>query len=168
MRTIQHFILGIGCTLLATMACADLSVPMVSLTKPTEGKVLGYIQISETQYGLLFTPHLHDLQPGLHGFHIHEHPSCGSHGMAAGGHLDPAKTNQHRGPYDDAGHLGDLPVLYVGEDGTAHTPVLAPRLRQLKDIQQHALMIHAGGDNYADVPNALGGGGERMECGVIQ
>jgi Cu-Zn family superoxide dismutase len=28
-------------------------------------------------------------------------------------------------------------------------------------------MIHAGGDNHADHPAPLGGGGARMACGVI-
>jgi Cu-Zn family superoxide dismutase len=28
-------------------------------------------------------------------------------------------------------------------------------------------MLHAGGDNYADQPAALGGGGARMACGVV-
>jgi superoxide dismutase, Cu-Zn family len=28
-------------------------------------------------------------------------------------------------------------------------------------------MIHAGGDNYADQPQPLGGGGARIACGVI-
>ena len=29
-------------------------------------------------------------------------------------------------------------------------------------------MIHAGGDNYSDLPKPLGGGGDRIACGVIQ
>jgi Cu-Zn family superoxide dismutase len=29
-------------------------------------------------------------------------------------------------------------------------------------------MIHVGGDNYADHPMPLGGGGARMACGVIK
>jgi len=29
-------------------------------------------------------------------------------------------------------------------------------------------MIHAGGDNYADQPAPLGGGGARVACGVIK
>jgi Cu-Zn family superoxide dismutase len=29
-------------------------------------------------------------------------------------------------------------------------------------------MIHAGGDNYADKPKKLGGGGERIACAVIK
>jgi Cu-Zn family superoxide dismutase len=28
-------------------------------------------------------------------------------------------------------------------------------------------MLHVGGDNYADTPAPLGGGGARMACGVI-
>ena len=28
-------------------------------------------------------------------------------------------------------------------------------------------MIHAGGDNYSDQPQPLGGGGARIACGVI-
>jgi len=29
-------------------------------------------------------------------------------------------------------------------------------------------MVHAEGDNHADHPAPLGGGGARMACGVIQ
>ena len=46
--------------------------------------------------------------------------------------------------------------------------VLAPRIKHISEITGHALMIHAGGDNYADLPEKLGGGGARMVCGVIK
>jgi Cu-Zn family superoxide dismutase len=29
-------------------------------------------------------------------------------------------------------------------------------------------MVHAGGDNYADQPEPLGGGGPRVACGVVK
>jgi Cu-Zn family superoxide dismutase len=29
-------------------------------------------------------------------------------------------------------------------------------------------MIHAGGDNYSDTPKPLGGGGDRLVCGVVK
>jgi Cu-Zn family superoxide dismutase len=45
--------------------------------------------------------------------------------------------------------------------------VLAPRLK-LADVKGRALMVHAGGDNHSDHPAALGGGGARAVCGVIQ
>ena len=84
---------------------------------------------------------------------------------AAGGHLDPQQTKRHGLPWGD-GHLGDLPALVVAADGTATQPVLAPRLK-LADVRSHALMVHAGGDNHADHPQPLGGGGGRVACGVI-
>jgi len=87
-------------------------------------------------------------------------------GMAAGGHYDPAGTGKHEGPYGE-GHLGDLPALYVGTDGKATLPILAPRLKTV-NLKGRSLMIHAGGDNYSDVPAALGGGGARMACGVVK
>jgi len=45
--------------------------------------------------------------------------------------------------------------------------VLAPRLK-LADLPGRSLMVHAGGDNHADHPAPLGGGGARVACGVIQ
>lgn len=47
-------------------------------------------------------------------------------------------------------------------------PVLAPRLKSLADVDNRALMVHAGGDNHSDHPQPLGGGGARIVCGVIK
>lgn len=154
---------------------SEITVALNEATPQGAGKSLGNVVISETDYGLLFTPHLSGLPSGIHGFHIHENASCEPGekegkmvpALKAGGHLDPAKTGVHKGPYDNSGHLGDLPGLVVNNQGQADYPVLAPRLKSLKDIQNHALMVHVGGDNYADAPDALGGGGARMACGVI-
>lgn len=126
---------------------------------------IGEIIFTETPNGLLITPNLTGVSPGLHGFHLHQHPNCGADGMDAGGHYDPTNTNSHQGPYGN-GHLGDLPVLYVSDEGTAKTPTLAPRLK-LKDLTGLTVMIHANGDNYTDTP-PLGGGGARIACGVIK
>jgi Cu-Zn family superoxide dismutase len=63
--------------------------------------------------------------------------------------------------------MGDLPLLVVDADGTATTPVVAPRLR-VDAIRGLALMIHAQGDNYSDDPAPLGGGGARIACGIIR
>lgn len=160
---------GLFCTFLFfTNVFANITVPMYETAKEGVGQSVGSVTISETKYGLLFTPDLHDLSPGIHGFHIHQNPSCENNGDAAKGHLDPKKTDQHLGPYNDKGHWGDLPAIYVNEDGTAHLPVLAPRFSKLSEVKNHALMIHEGGDNYSDNPLKLGGGGARMECGVIK
>jgi Cu-Zn family superoxide dismutase len=168
-------------TIAALVTCfnvhaATLDVPMNLVGADGTSKPIGEITISETDYGLLFTPKLAGLPAGVHGFHMHENPSCEAvekdgklmPAQAAGGHMDPAKTGVHLGPYDAKGHLGDLPALYVSADGKADYPVLAPRLKSLSEVKDRSLMIHAGGDNHSDHPAALGGGGARVACGVIK
>ncbi len=161
--------------IVAGAARADEKLVTISLVSEAGvGEKIGTIRAVDTPYGVLFTPELGKLTPGLHGFHVHENAHCDCAekegkmvaGLAAGSHFDPAKTGRHSGPYAD-GHLGDLPPLFVAADGTSTLPVLAPRLK-VKDLAGRALMIHAGGDNYSDQPAALGGGGARIACGVVE
>jgi Cu-Zn family superoxide dismutase len=146
-------------------AFADSKVDVGMVAQVGLGKSLGSVIFSQTRYGLLVTPNLTNLSPGLHGIHIHQTPSCDNFGQAAQGHLDPKNTAKHLGPYTDKGHLGDLPALFVDSKGNANLPVLAPRLT-LNDVMGHSFMIHAGGDNYSDEPK-MGGGGDRIACGII-
>lgn len=157
-----------------TTAQADVVVPISLTDESGVGEEVGTVTVADTQYGLLLTPSLMGLPPGIHGFHVHQNPACGPGekdgkvvpGLAAGGHYDPANTGSHEGPYGE-GHLGDLPPLYVGMDGSASTPILAPRLT-VADAVGHSMMIHMDGDNFADMPAPLGGGGARLACGVIE
>ena len=164
-----------GAVLATGIACADsVTVQMHLVEVGGVGKDIGTVTASSSPYGTIFTPDLSDLTPGLHGFHVHENPNCGPKekdgkmvpGLAAGGHYDPTGAGAHKGPYAD-GHLGDLPALYVDEDGRATLPVLAPRIK-VSDLTGRSLMIHANGDNYSDEPQPLGGGGPRMACGVVE
>jgi Cu-Zn family superoxide dismutase len=156
------------------LSAAEQAVTINLVSADGVGKEIGKIVVVDTQYGLLLKPDLSGLPPGLHGFHVHEKPSCEpskkddqmTAALGAGGHYDPDKTTRHEGPYA-SGHRGDLPALHVGSDGKATTPVLAPRLK-LDMVKGTALMIHAGGDNYSDQPEPLGGGGARIACGVIR
>lgn len=160
--------------LLAGSAWADITVPMNMVDEKGTGATVGQVVVSESPYGLVFTPALSGVTPGLHGFHVHENPSCAPlekdgkmvPALAAGGHYDPAGTKRHGLPWGD-GHLGDLPALYVDSSGNATYPVLAPRLK-MADIKGRSLMVHVGGDNHADHPAPLGGGGARLACGVIE
>ena len=162
------------CGSLALPVAADTVVSVLKLNKDGVGTMLGTVTVTESEYGLVFTPNLKGLPKGLHGFHLHENGSCEPAekegkmvpGLAAGSHYDPKKTGKHGMPWGD-GHLGDLPPLYVDSDGKAMTPVLAPRLK-VSDLKGRALMVHAHGDNYSDQPKPLGGGGARIACGVIQ
>jgi Cu-Zn family superoxide dismutase len=156
-----------------------VEIPMNLISNKGIGKSIGTIAAQDTQNGFLSLKMdlTDDLPPGGHGLHIHENPSCDPAqkdgamvaGLAAGGHYDPAGTGKHLGPSGD-GHLGDLPILFVGidEDGataTTHT-LVAPRLK-LADIRGRSIMVHANSDNFRDDPMPLGGGGARIACGVI-
>lgn len=155
-------------------AAADIVVPMNLVDEKGIGNVVGQVTISESRYGLVFTPALNGLAPGLHGFHVHQNPDCGPKekdgtmvaALAAGGHYDPEKSDRHSTPWGD-GHRGDLPPLFVDANGNAAQPVLAPRLT-ISDLKGRSLMVHVGGDNHADHPAPLGGGGARIVCGVSQ
>jgi len=138
------------------------------------GPEIGTISFADTSQGLVVTPDLRGLTPGAHGFHIHENPSCAPKekdgkmvaAQAAGPHFDPLHTGKHLGPHG-GGHEGDLPRLEVAPDGTATGAVTVAGL-SLGDITGRSVMIHEGGDTYADSPAPLGGGGARIACGVIQ
>ncbi|MDR5610856.1 superoxide dismutase family protein [Arsenophonus sp.] len=149
-------LLIMGTFFAATSLANTMIVPMNIVTKKDNGQSVGEIKITETKFGLLFTPKLQGLAPGIHGFHVHEYPSCDAlqkdgkliAAGKAGGHFDPNKTAQHKGSADYA--------------------ILAPRLKSISQIKHRALIIHEGGDNYSDHPETLGGGGLRVVCGIIK
>lgn len=183
--TSTFFKTSILCTCIAlfTAACSTTTVKpklktplqtvdMHAVSAQSIGAKIGTVSLQDSPNGLTINTQLSQLPSGYHGFHIHEKGSCapaekdGKMGAAlsAGGHFNPQKTG-HGTPND--GHMGDLPVLNVDSNGNAKTTLIAPRLK-LADIQGLAIMIHAGGDNYSDHPKPLGGGGDRIACGVIQ
>ncbi|TXJ10450.1 MAG: superoxide dismutase [Acinetobacter sp.] len=163
-----------GCNTMAEQQGLKHTIVINSVTSTGIGNNIGTVTFTESSKGLLIQPNLSQLSAGQHGFHIHENPSCEPDlkdgqavaALKAGGHLDPQRTGKHASATGH-GHLGDLPALTVNADGTATMPVLAPRLN-IDLIQGRTLMIHAGGDNYSDSPEPLGGGGARIACGVIQ
>ncbi|MDM1280258.1 MULTISPECIES: superoxide dismutase family protein [Acinetobacter] len=166
-------LIGVGCTTTPdTMIGASKNVAVNAVSAQGIGAQLGEVQLTDSAAGLVIRTNLTQLPPGPHGFHIHENGSCApaekdgkmQAALAAGGHFNPNQAPNHGNPL--SGHLGDLPVLNVAANGTARVTLLAPRLK-LQDVQGLALMIHAGGDNYADTPKPLGGGGDRIACGVI-
>ena len=123
----------VACLAFASAACgAEKTVTLSIADAKGTGVAVGTVRIVETRYGLVFYPALVGLPPGLHGFHVHENPSCAPGerdgvsvaALGAGGHLDPHATKRHGEPWGD-GHLGDLPALYVASDGSANSAVLA-------------------------------------------
>ena len=124
---------ALALALVSVTALADTTVSLNAVDASGTGAGVGTVTISESPYGLVLTPALSGLTPGLHGFHLHQNPSCAagqSEGktvpaFGAGPHYDPAKSARHGTPWGD-GHLGDLPPLRLVSDMGRSTPALAP------------------------------------------
>jgi Cu-Zn family superoxide dismutase len=118
------------------------------------------------------------LTPGFHGFHIHSVGSCDASGerpfASAEGHLH-AEGEVH------GQHMGDLPSLLTSDSGVAVLATATDRftLEDLMDEDGSAVIIHAGADNFGNIPADrydpdadettlnTGDAGGRFACGVI-
>src|SRR5918998_5416662 len=121
----------------------------------------------------------------FHGFHVHTTGECDPTTdvpfSSAGGHFNPDPTAIH------GEHAGDFPVLLVKPGGRAEAAFETRRFRlsQLFDGDGSAVIVHAGRDNYANIPEryhshpedvfgpdsvteATGDAGDRFACGVVR
>ena len=93
--------------------------------------------------------------PGLgayHGLHVHAVGTCtGPAFTSAGGHWNLTGASH-------GNHTGDLPSVLVGPDGTASAAFETHRfdVSQLLDADGSAIVLHAGIDNFGNVPIAPG------------
>jgi len=154
----------------------DITVEMFRATAGGAGDPAGTVVISKGPGGLLFRLALGGMKPfSMHGLHIHENASCAPlekngkkvPALSAGGHWDPEKTGFHAGPAG-SGHRGDLPRIEADAKGRIDGTISVPHLDDLDELKGHALIMHAGADNYSDKPKKLGGGGPRLFCGIIR
>ena len=149
----------------------DLQLTATAEVVGGDGARLGTVAFVETPSGLLIQGRLENLPPGEHAFHIHETGSCEPPDFkSAGGHFNP--TGASHGFLDPNGpHAGDLPNVFVGEDGVLRVDVLTDRLQiepgmtSLLPSGSRAVVLHAGLDDYRTDP--AGKAGDRIACGVI-
>src|SRR5690606_9599528 len=98
---------------------------------PTEGQTTGgLIKLTRTADGVSIEGTVTGLEPGLHGFHIHENGDCSApDASSAGGHFEPA-DDPHGAPDDppDQHHLGDFGNITAGENGEAEVNITDPEL----------------------------------------
>ena len=162
-------------TFASSAFAADPAATINKVNAESVGDAVGTVTVAMSPGGAVLNVNVKGLPPGSHGFHMHENGACGPGPVngtvapagAAGGHWDSAHTGKHEGP-TGSGHIGDLPVLEVAADGSAVKSLNAPHVKDLEAMRGHALVIHAGGDNFSDQPAPLGGGGARIACGVIK
>jgi superoxide dismutase, Cu-Zn family len=135
------------------------------------GERIGVAALSDTAGSLRLAVSVGGLSPGLHGLHLHATGTCTAPSFtSAGGHFNP-DGHQH-GRLNPAGpHLGDLPNLLVGPDGSADTSFVLSGVersgpRSLLPAEGTSVVIHAGPDDERTDPS--GGSGERVACAVLE
>lgn len=107
------------------------------------------------------------LEPGEHGFHIHEYGDCSApDGSSAGGHFNP-EDSMHGAPDDAVRHVGDLGNVTADSTGEARLEASDMHIsfRGKHSIIGRAVVVHAGADDFTSQPS--GAAGPRVACGVI-
>lgn len=137
-----------------------------------KGMPIGAVRLTHHDEGVHIAARVSGLEPGEHGFHVHENAACDPPSFeSAGGHFAPG-DRQHGLRNPQGPHAGDLPNLRARDDRVADTTFVAPNLSlrggdgSLVGVGGAALVVHSGPDDYRTDPS--GDSGERVACGVIE
>jgi Cu-Zn family superoxide dismutase len=137
----------------------------VAVLTPTRGqKAQGVLLLKQTDQGVQVTGKVSGLEPGEHGFHIHEFGDLRDpEGKSAGGHFNP-DGHKHGGPDDAEHHAGDLGNITANSSGVAEVETLAKGLK-LHFVIGRAMVVHGKADDLKSQP--AGDAGPRVAVGVI-
>lgn len=155
-----------ACTTYGSARVERATVPM----RDASGGDLGTLSLTPTTGGLMLSGTVRGLPPGTHGIHLHTTGQCEPPFASAGGHWNPA-SRQHGTQNPGGPHLGDMPNIVVGPDGSATVNVMTPggTLRgadAVLDADGTAVVIHERADDYRTDPS--GNSGNRIACGVVR
>ena len=110
------------------------------------------------------------LQPGKHGFHIHEYGDLSKGCESAGAHYNPDGIDH--GDLEQ-GHVGDLGNIEANDQGIANFSIVSKRVDLTGDrsIVGRAAVIHGDEDDLGQGGDEeslkTGNAGDRLACGVI-
>jgi len=154
---------------LASAASAQ-SARAVATLAPTAGHTAhGTVTFEQQGQTMLVTAKVSGLEPGPHGFHVHEKGDCSApDATSAGGHFNPS-GQPHGNPKSAAHHAGDMPMLVADAAGKASlTFEYGPATlgHGPNDIMGKAVVVHADADDFETQP--AGNSGARVACGVIK
>jgi len=112
------------------------------------------------------------LEPGLHGFHVHQFGDYSGGCGTTGGHFNPA-GKQHGAPGDENRHAGDLGNIEAGSDGVAKIDIKDSQipLTGENSIVGRAIVVHKDVDDLGkggfEDSLTTGHAGARLACGVV-
>ena len=156
----------------ATAEHAGMSSKVIYAIAMVEGlgdhKVKGKVTFKQNEDGVEIVGEFTGLQPGQHGFHVHEFGDCSmADGKCAGGHFNPSGM-PHAGPDDAKRHVGDMGNLKADSTGNAsykRTDSMIT-LNGRNSIIGRSVIVHAKPDDFK-TQQPPGNAGDRIGCGVI-
>ena len=162
--------------IIAVMLPADVALAQqgraAASLRNAQGQVVGEASAAREGNVVRVRLSVRGLTPGTHGVHLHQTGRCDAPAFAsAGPHWNP--TNHQHGRLNPQGaHLGDLPNLEVGANGSGRINFAVPvpagtaaGVNPLLDADGTALVIHATADDLRTDPS--GNSGARIACGAL-
>ncbi|HCD53275.1 MAG TPA: superoxide dismutase family protein [Balneolaceae bacterium] len=126
--------------------------------------VMGTVHFTAAENGVNVKAEISGLEPGKHGFHVHQYGDCTApDGKSAGGHYNPA-DHEHSGPEEMMRHMGDMGNITADENGVATIDYVDNDI-MMDMIIGRGVIVHAGEDDLTSQPS--GAAGARLGCGVI-
>ena len=136
------------------------------------GERVGLAALSDSGGTLWLGVSAAQLSPGPHGLHFHADGACTPPDFtSAGPHFNP-EGRKHGRLNPEGPHLGDLPNLVAGADGSVDTSfalskeLVEPGPRSLLKPGGTSIVIHAKADDERTDPS--GDSGDRVACAVIE
>ena len=134
------------------------------------GTEMGTVTITQGPKGIVLAAKVQGLAPGGHALSLNFVGACVPNFEAGGGDFAP-HGGEHGFLQGDGPHVGDLPNIYAGANGTARADFFASDVtlstggdHSIFDDDGSSIIIHENPDTYVE-EGALG---ERVACGVIR
>jgi Cu-Zn family superoxide dismutase len=171
-------ITGVALVFTSAAVLIGQNATKASATIAGEG-ISGTLTLTERAQGsgvvVEYTLQVKGLKPGRHGVHLHAVGKCEPPGFtAAGGHFDPGPAGNPDPDANHPYHMGDIPNLEVGADGSGTMKGVTTRVTlsagplSLFDTDGSAIIIHENPDQgITGEPKSGVSGGPRVACGVI-
>ena len=166
-KLIATFLLAAPCIGMAAQSTEIKEARAV--LNPTKGnRAQGLVVFTQVEGGVKIVADVDFLEPGKHGFHIHEFGDCSSpDGSSAGGHFNPSHK-KHGAPDGVERHAGDLGNIVADDKGRGHYERIDTviKLNGPDTIVGRSVIVHANADDFTTQPTGNAGG--RVACGVIE
>lgn len=135
----------------------------------------GCVTFKKVRGGTEIKTYLYNLNPGKHGFHIHEKGSVEEGCDSLCSHYNPHNT-KHGGRNDDIDnrHVGDLGNIVVDKNGNCNTKFIdnLVELEGKYSVIGRSIIIHEDEDDLGKGGNEeslkTGNSGKRIACGRIE